>query len=83
MKLKQCQTYSIYAYLLMTYVLGSVFYILITRTYKTPFKDAVSKYPELVKIKAESVTKRRNAFLIGICGAVILLGIVRPYGYPF
>ena len=83
LKLNTCKNYSLYAYLLMTYVMASAIYLIITQAYGTPFKDAVSKHPELVKIKQESSRKRRNAFLIGICVSVIVLFIFRPYGKIF
>jgi hypothetical protein len=83
MKLNTCVNYSVYAYILMTYVLGSVFYLLITRTYGTPFKTAVKEYPELMEIKLKSVDARRKAFYIGLGIAILLLTIFRPYGNIF
>ena len=83
MKLKTCENYSIYAYILMTYVLASVFYLLVTRFYGTPFKDAVKKHSDLMKIKMKSAEKRRNAFMIGILISIIVLTVCRPYGNIF
>lgn len=83
MKLKTCENYSLYAYVLMTYVLGCVFYLIITKSYGTPFKAAVKNYPKLVEIKKKSAESRRNAFLIGIGIAILLLTIFRPYGNIF
>ena len=83
LKLNTCKNYSLYAYLLMTYVMASAIYLIITQTYGTPFKDAVSKHPELVEIKQESSRKRRNAFLIGISISILVLFIFRPYGNVF
>ena len=83
LKLNTCKNYSLYAYLLMTYVMASAIYLIITLSYGTPFKDAVSKHPELVEIKQESKRKRRNAFLIGLGVSILALFIFRPYGSIF
>ena len=83
MKLKTCSNYSLYAYILMTYVLGSLIYLVITHKYGTPFKNAVKKHPELMEIKLKSVKSRRNAFYIGIGMSILVLTIFRPYGNIF
>ena len=80
MKLNTCVNYSLYAYILMTYVLGSVLYLIITRSYGTPFNTALKDFPELMKIKSKSVEDRRKAFYIGIGIAFLGLAIFRPYG---
>lgn len=50
-----------------------------TKTIGTPFKDAVSKYPELVIIKTESVIQRIKIFYTGIVVSIIFMIIVRPF----
>ena len=83
MKLKTCQNYSLYAYLLMTYVLGSLYYLVVTQSYGTPFKDAINTHPDLMKIKKNSAQKRRHAFLTGLLVSIVFLMILRPYGNIF
>lgn len=76
-----CKVPTILANFAAIYILTSVIYLIITRPYGTPFKDAVQKYPELVKIKENSSKKRRNAFHIGLIISIIILRITRPFPY--
>jgi len=73
-------TVSIYfAYTALVYILASIFYIIFTRQYGTPFMDAVNKYPTLVEIKKESSKKRRNIFIIGIIINITIVLLIRPF----
>ena len=74
-----CQVSIILAYLAAIYIISSVIYLIVSRSYGTPFMDAVNKYPELVKIKKESVDKRRNLFLMGLVLAICLMIFLKPF----
>ena len=74
-----CKVPTFLAYFGAIYILTSVIYLIITRPYGTPFKDAVQKYPELVKIKKASSNKRRDAFYMGFAISLVILGISRPF----
>jgi hypothetical protein len=63
----------------IVYILASILYLIQTVSYGTPFKDAVSKYPDLLKIKKESVDKRRGAFYRGFIVSIILVVLTRPF----
>ena len=73
-----CRVHIILAYTALIYILASIFYLIQTRSYGTPFKDAVKKYPSLVKIKTISVEKRRRAFYNGLIISIALAFIFRP-----
>ena len=76
---QKCEVSMILAYFSLIYIIASAYYLIITRSYGTPFRDAIQKYPELAKIKANSADKRRKAFY---CGIAIAIGIVW-YFKPF
>ena len=76
--MKDCKVPIIFAYISIVYILASILYIIQTRSYGTPFKDAVRKYPDLLKIKNYSVDKRRKAFYRGLMVSIILLIFIRP-----
>ena len=74
-----CKISIILAYLASTYIISSIIYLIITRSFGTPFKNALNKYPELKKIKMDAVRKRKIAFYSGVCISVILLCIFTPF----
>ena len=76
--MKDCKVPIIFAYIAIVYILASILYIIQTRSYGTPFKDAVRKYPDLLKIKNNSVDKRRKAFYRGLMVSIIFLIFIRP-----
>tara|TARA_B100000575_G_C23143220_1_gene666036 strand:+ start:6931 stop:7164 length:234 start_codon:yes stop_codon:yes gene_type:complete len=76
--MKDCKVPIIFAYIAIVYILASILYIIQTRSYGTPFKDAVRKYPDLLKIKNNSIDKRRKAFYRGLMVSIILLIFIRP-----
>ena len=75
-----CQISRPLAYLASLYILASVYYLTVSRTYGTPFKDAVEQIPELKKIKLESVRKRSQLFYAGVLLSLLILAIFRPFG---
>ena len=81
--MKDCKVPIIFAYIAIVYILASILYIIQTRSYGTPFKDALEKYPELKKIKMKSAHERGNAFYVGLAIGVISMVILKPFGDCF
>jgi len=77
--MEYCKIPVVLSYLAACYILASTYYMLMTRNIGTPFKDAVSKYPELVAIKTESANQRRKIFYTGIVVSIVLMVVVRPF----
>ena len=74
-----CEVQQILSYVSCAYLLASLFYLLITACYGTPFKNAIKKYPELESIKKYSASIRYNAFLISLVISIIILLVLRPF----
>jgi len=76
-----CKVPAVLAYIMLAYLIASVYYWIVTRSYGTPFSDALkeSGNQELLQIQKESAQKRGQAFLTGMVIAVILLIIFRPF----
>ena len=74
-----CKLPIILAYSMLTYIIASIVYLLVTLNYGTPFKDELKKYPDLQRIQKESSNKRRKTFLIGILIAILILIILKPF----
>lgn len=77
--MNKCEVSKILAYLSTTYIMASFLYLVITHFIGTPLKDAISKHPELMKIKMKSSYQRKMAFLAGIGGSIVLLMIWKPF----
>tara|TARA_Y100001970_G_scaffold276662_1_gene379692 strand:- start:475 stop:753 length:279 start_codon:yes stop_codon:yes gene_type:complete len=78
--LTECKVSTIFAYFSIAYIVASIYYFIVTRSYGTPFKDALKKYPELLKIKQKSASKRAQAFYIGLLIGVSGLVLLKPFG---
>ena len=78
-----CQVSVILAYIASVYISSSIIYMIVSQSYGTPFKDAVSKYPELVQIKKSSVKQRKTLFCTAIIVSVIGLIVLNPFGKCF
>lgn len=74
-----CKISTVMAYVATVYTGASLFYMLSTRSYGTPFGDALKKFPELQKIKNASAKKRRRSFYIGVGVSLLLVCAVRPF----
>lgn len=83
MQIKLCQVSVILAYLACIYIISTIYYLIVTRSYGTPFKDALEKYPELKKIKMKSAHERGNAFYVGLAIGVVSMVILKPFGDCF
>ena len=74
-----CRIPVIFAYLSFGYIIASIIYLIITRSYGTPFSNAIKKFPQLMKIKRDSSSQRWKAFMIGLVIAILILVIWRPF----
>lgn len=72
-----CHMSKYLAWLMLTYVVASIYYFIRTRNMGTPFNDSLTE--EQRKIKDLSATARRNVFLQGVFGTVILIAIFKPF----
>tara|TARA_B110001450_G_C17207792_1_gene314142 strand:+ start:130 stop:372 length:243 start_codon:yes stop_codon:yes gene_type:complete len=77
--MKYCKIPIFLAYILLIYIFTSIYYLIVTRKYGTPFKNAVDNYPHLVKIKNESANKRRVSFYKGIFISSIVIYLLKPF----
>jgi hypothetical protein len=59
------------------YALASIYYLLRTRSIGTPFNDSLSEKQK--KIKKESSKIRKNIFIQGIVGSIILMVMTKPF----
>ena len=63
----------------LAYILGSVYYLFITRFYDTSFSDALQQYPELLEIKKKAVSKRSKTFYFGMLLAIVSIWYFKPF----
>ena len=68
---------AVFAYLMATYMLASVYYLVATACIGTPFKDSLTQ--EQMAIKKEAAGQRRRIFLTGLAAGAIVLAIFRPF----
>jgi hypothetical protein len=69
--------HSYLAYGMAVYALASIYYLLRTRSIGTPFNDSLSEKQK--KIKKESSKIRKNIFIQGIVGSIILMVMTKPF----
>jgi hypothetical protein len=74
-----CKLPTLFANLMLIYLIASVIYLIISFWLGTPFNNALKDYPELVKIKKESAEKRGITFIIGILIAFALVWFFNPF----
>ncbi len=74
-----CKVSILFAYFSLIYLCASGYYLLVTRSYGTPFKNALQKYPKLLKIKINSVKKRKKTFYFGILIGLIICIYFKPF----
>lgn len=77
--LNTCDLYPILVYVASIYIIASIYYLVVTRKFGTPFADALEKYPELKKIKEQSANDRGNAFYQGLFLACSVMFILQPF----
>jgi len=73
----KCQISIYLAYIMASYIITSIYYLVTTMWVGTPFKDSLTE--EQKKIKKESADRRRSIFFQGIFISIILLKILNPF----
>ncbi len=77
--MKRCQVSVLFANFCLIYLIASAVYLIITRFYGTPFNNSLQNYPDLLRIKRESVEKRRNAFWFGVLVGIGFVFLAKPF----
>ena len=75
--MNHCKVPVIFAYAFSIYAGASILYMIITRSYGTPFKDSLTS--EQLIIKESSSKKRMHAFLTSILIMIIAMFVFRPF----
>jgi|TARA_B100001093_G_C26708850_1_gene962514 cell division protein FtsW (lipid II flippase) len=65
------------AYAMLTYIIGSIYYVIFTINISTPFKDSLNE--EQKKIKSESSKVRRQIFYQGLGVGIIMIIFINPF----
>ena len=73
----ECRMPIFLAYLMLIYIIASIFYLLATRSVGTPFTDSLTA--EQIEIKSKSSLTRSVIFTSGILGAILLLLFIQPF----
>lgn len=69
---------SIYlAYAMLIYLLGSIYYFIVTRFIGTPFNDSLTNKQK--EIKNKSSKKRKNIFYQGIIISLLICLFFKPF----
>ena len=74
---QECRMPIVLAYLMLIYIIASIFYLLATRSVGTPFTDSLTA--EQIEIKSKSSRTRSVIFTSGILGAILLLLFIQPF----
>tara|TARA_B100001250_G_C19715426_1_gene751213 strand:+ start:953 stop:1204 length:252 start_codon:yes stop_codon:yes gene_type:complete len=74
---QECRMPIVLAYLMLIYIIASIFYLLATRSIGTPFSDSLT--PEQIEIKSKSSRSRSVIFTSGILGGILLLLFIQPF----
>ena len=69
------------AYGMAVYCLASIYYLVMTRSIGTPFKDSLTE--KQIKIKRESAKKRKGIFYQGIGASIVLMVLTQPFNKCF
>lgn len=65
------------AYAMLTYIIGSIYYVIVTINVGTPFKDSLNE--EQKKIKSKSSKVRRQIFYQGLGVGIIMIIFINPF----
>ncbi len=65
------------AYLMLIYILASIFYLFSTLNMDTPLKNSLTD--EQKELKRQSADRRRNIFYKGVILSIFLLYLWRPF----
>ena len=71
----QMKATEVFSFIGFVQVVSSVVYLILTYRYDTPLKNSLNE--EQLKIRLESVRKRRRAFYYGVAIAIALFLVVK------
>jgi hypothetical protein len=74
-----CALSTILSYIASIYILASIYYIIITRQYGTPFADEVNKIPTLKHLRETSSKKRKKTFYTGLVISSVVMLSLHPF----
>jgi len=77
--IKICNISTLLSYIASVYILASIYYLIFTKQYGTPFINEVNKIPRLKNLREDSSRKRKNIFYQGIILSIIILIILHPF----
>ncbi len=69
----------IFAYLMGTYILASIYYLVASACIGTPFNESLT--PEQQEIKRHATRKRTRIFVTGVVLGGAVLAIFQPFDY--
>ncbi len=75
--MRTCEMSVYLAYAMAVYCLGSAYYLLVTRSLGTPFRDSLTS--EQLRIKAKAVAERKGIFMQGVAVATLGMVALRPF----
>jgi hypothetical protein len=75
--MEMCRVSLYLAYAMAIYCLASAYYIVRTRSIGTPFNDSLTS--KQIAIKDKSAALRRNIFMQGVGGGLLLMMVMRPF----
>ena len=80
-----CKVSILFAYIAITYMTASLFYLSYTKIAKvgTPFKDKLEEHKDLKIIYKNSSEKRRIIFCISLLVAIIIVVIIQPFSFIY
>lgn len=65
------------AYAMLTYIIGSIYYLIATMNIGTPFKDSLNE--EQKQIKLQSAKIRKQIFYQGLGIGIIMIIFINPF----
>ena len=74
---KKCTVSSWLAYLMLIYLVSSLYYILVTRFMGTPFNDSLTE--EQVALKSQASWDRGKVFTQGVLLGLLIVYLYKPF----
>ena len=72
-----CKISAYLAYAMITYIIGSFYYLIFTRNIGTPFNDSLNEHQK--QIKKKSSKQRGTIFCQGLLVGLILCLLFKPF----
>ncbi len=75
--MESCKIPVVFAYAMMAFCIGCIYYKIQTRNIGTPFKNSLTTTQ--LKIKIESAKKRKDIFMQGLMLGIVGICVLKPY----